>query len=294
MTHFFRFQCHCRGWLARQQFEKRKLQEPAALVIQQNLSMETPAKQPPSFAPTKKCIPLTPKVLPKIDDFSRDVLSWDPIQFLYPRQAEDGKLIEPTIQLKEELMQVPNVEPFESFDHYLSTFKPLIFHELWSTVSSCMWILCFVTFFSCQCADLWPFMRKPGIKLTRVQVSDRLCTSLWRYTALCLRSRHTPNNWEIAVQRRCYTHVWHFHILRVNRKTIEWTWAEPFEMNVKISSKGWCPYTLHSTFHLHPFWSMALLYQSSLVLIIATSTSLASLNEWYLSPRASWAVMAAL
>ena len=37
MAHFFCFQCHCRGWLARQRFEKRKLQESAALVIQQNV-----------------------------------------------------------------------------------------------------------------------------------------------------------------------------------------------------------------------------------------------------------------
>ena len=49
-------------------------------------------------------------------------------------------------------------------------------------------------------------------------------------TALCLRSRHTPNNREITVKRR-------FRILRVTRKSIKWTWAEPFEMNVKIEQE---------------------------------------------------------
>ena len=43
-----------------------------------------------------------------------------------------------------------------------------------------------------------------------------------------------PNNREITVQRRCYARVWCFHILRVTRKSIKWTWVEPFEMNVKI------------------------------------------------------------
>ena len=36
------------------------------------------------------------------------------------------------------------------------------------------------------------------------------------------------------VQRRCYARVWHFRILRMNQKSIKWTWAETFEMNVKI------------------------------------------------------------
>ena len=92
-------------------------------------------KHPPSLIPAKKYVPLKPKILPKVDDLSREVLSWDPAGFLYPQQAEDGKLVEPTIQLKEDLLKVPSIEPFESFDHYLSTFKPLIFHELWNTVS---------------------------------------------------------------------------------------------------------------------------------------------------------------
>lgn len=106
-----------------------------------NVSNESRPKHPPSFIPakiSKKHVPLKPKILPKVDDFSREVLSWDPAGFLYPLQAENGKLVEPTIQLKEELVKVPSIEPFESFNHYLSTFKPLIFHELWSTVSSCM------------------------------------------------------------------------------------------------------------------------------------------------------------
>ena len=101
-----------------------------------NISSKLRSTHPPSIIPAKKCISLMPKVLPKVDDFSREVLSWDPTRFLYPQQAEDGKLVEPNIQLKEELVKVPSIEPFESFDHYLSTFKPLIFHELWSAVSS--------------------------------------------------------------------------------------------------------------------------------------------------------------
>ena len=43
-----------------------------------------------------------------------------------------------------------------------------------------------------------------------------------------------PNNREISVQRRCYARVWCFRILRVTRKSIKWTWAELFEINVKI------------------------------------------------------------
>ena len=66
-----------------------------------------------------------------------------------------------------------------------------------------------------------------------VQVLDRSCASLWRYSALFAIAPH-PNNREIAVQRRCYTRVWHF---RVTRKSIKWTWAEPFEMNVKIQQE---------------------------------------------------------
>ena len=53
-------------------------------------------------------------------------------------------------------------------------------------------------------------------------------------TTLCLQSHHTPNNREITVQRRCYAHVWCFRILRVNQKSIKWTWVELFEMNKKI------------------------------------------------------------
>ena len=52
-------------------------------------------------------------------------------------------------------------------------------------------------------------------------------------TALCLRSHHTPNNGEITVQRCCFARIWCFRILRVTWKSIKWTWAEPFKMNVK-------------------------------------------------------------
>ena len=107
-------------------------------------------KHLPSFIPakiSKKHVSLKPKILPKVDDFSREVLSWDPAEFLYPQQAEGGKLIEPTIQLKEGLVKVPSTEPFESFDHYLATFKPLILHELWSMVSSYTIVSCVAYFF---------------------------------------------------------------------------------------------------------------------------------------------------
>ena len=32
-----------------------------------------------------------------------------------------------------------------------------------------------------------------------------------------------------------YARVWHFCILNIYRKSIKWTWVEPFEMNVKIA-----------------------------------------------------------
>ena len=32
-------------------------------------------------------------------------------------------------------------------------------------------------------------------------------------------------------------HTWRFRILRVTRKSIKWTWAEPFEMNVNIEEE---------------------------------------------------------
>ena len=54
---------------------------------------------------------------------------------------------------------------------------------------------------------------------------------------LCLQLRHTLNNREIAVQRRCYARVRRFRILRVTRKSIKWTWTEPFKMNVKIEQE---------------------------------------------------------
>ena len=71
------------------------------------------------------------------------------------------------------------------------------------------------------------------IELPCVQVSDQLCASLWRYSALFVIAPH-PNNREVTVQRHCYACVWRFRILRVNRKSIKWPWARPFEMIVKI------------------------------------------------------------
>ena len=63
------------------------------------------------------------------------------------------------------------------------------------------------------------------IELIRIQVLGRSHALLWRYSALF----HTPNNY-----MKLYARVWRFRILRVTQKSIKWTWAEPFEMNVKI------------------------------------------------------------
>ena len=35
-----------------------------------------------------------------------------------------------------------------------------------------------------------------------------------------------------------HARAWRFHILRANRKSIKWTWTEPFEMNVKIKQES--------------------------------------------------------
>ena len=77
--------------------------------------------------------------------------------------------------------------------------------------------------------DLW--MISYTIDTFKFQIDCALCCG---DTALCLRSRHTPNNREITVQRRCYVRVWHFRILHVNWKSIKWLWVGPFKMNVKI------------------------------------------------------------
>ena len=82
-------------------------------------------------------------------------------------------------------------------------------------------------FFSENWFDAW--LISSTIKLTRVQVLGRSRASL--------QSRHTPNDREITVQRRCYACIWRFRILRVTRKSIKWTWAELFEMNVKIEQE---------------------------------------------------------
>ena len=82
-----------------------------------------------------KAIPLKPTILPKADDFLQEVLSWDAGAFLLPGQTDDGKLIEPTINFREEPPMVP--VKFESYDHYLQTFKPLLFLELANVVSLC-------------------------------------------------------------------------------------------------------------------------------------------------------------
>ena len=69
--------------------------------------------------------------------------------------------------------------------------------------------------------DVW--LISPTIELTRVQVPDWSCASLRIYSTLvCDRT----------------TRVWRFRILRVYRKSIKWTWVEPFEMNAKIERES--------------------------------------------------------
>ena len=46
--------------------------------------------------------------------------------------------------------------------------------------------------------------------------------------------RATP---PIIEKLRYYARVWRFRILRVTRKSIKWTWAEPFETSVKIEQE---------------------------------------------------------
>ena len=38
----------------------------------------------------------------------------------------------------------------------------------------------------------------------------------------------------VWVKQPCYACVWCFRILHVYRKSIKWTWVEPFEMSVEI------------------------------------------------------------
>ena len=49
--------------------------------------------------------------------------------------------------------------------------------------------------------------------------------------------RATPPIIEKLRSKGCYARVWRFRILRMTRKSIKWTWAEPFEMNVKIEQE---------------------------------------------------------
>ena len=103
-----------------------------------------PQRPPQCNAPStmaRRHIPLKPSILPKADDLLLEILSWDAGSFLSPKQMENGKLIEPTVHLKEPF-RVPMT--FKSYDHYFCTFKPLLFLELSSMVSSAckMFSLC--------------------------------------------------------------------------------------------------------------------------------------------------------
>ena len=78
-------------------------------------------------------VKLKPGVLPKAEDLLVEVLSWEAGMYLIPQQMENGTLIEPKLNLKEEPTKVPRM--FESYDRYLNTFKPLVFLELSNMVS---------------------------------------------------------------------------------------------------------------------------------------------------------------
>ena len=71
------------------------------------------------------------------------------------------------------------------------------------------------------------------IELTRVLVSDQLCALLSRYSALFVIVRQLRNYGPKALL--CTRMA--FHILLVTWKSIKWTWAEPFEMNVKMEQE---------------------------------------------------------
>ena len=58
------------------------------------------------------------------------------------------------------------------------------------------------------------------IKLTRVQVLDRSCTSFWIYSAL------------FTIKQ-----LYRLRILCMTPKSIKWTCAEPFKMNVEIEQE---------------------------------------------------------
>ena len=61
----------------------------------------------------------------------------------------------------------------------------------------------------------------------------RFVVEIQRFVCDCA----TLDNREITVRRHCYARVWRFRILRVTWKSIKWTWAEPFEMNVEIEQE---------------------------------------------------------
>ena len=84
-----------------------------------------------------------------------------------------------------------------------------------------MWYNTFVTIY--EKPGIWDFfvnvelcvwLISSTIELPRVQVSDQLCASLWRYSALVAIAAHSQ--------------------IEKLQKSIKWTWVERFEMNVKI------------------------------------------------------------
>ena len=59
----------------------------------------------------------------------------------------------------------------------------------------------------------------------------RFLVEIQHYVCDCATPR------EIMVQRHFYAHVWRFRILHITAKSIKWTWAELFEMNVKFEQE---------------------------------------------------------
>ena len=84
--------------------------------------------------------------------------------------------------------------------------------------------------------DVW--LISPTIELTRVQVLDRSRASLWSYRALFAIAPHPQQSRNYGLKALRYARVWRFRIRRVYRKSIKWTWVEPYEMNAKIERES--------------------------------------------------------
>ena len=84
--------------------------------------------------PTKHvCVNTKPKTVRKMDQLYCEVLCWDPTQFMFPQEAQDGQIIRPYPTLTESPVAIPEV--FESYEQYCCVFSPLLQLELWEDVS---------------------------------------------------------------------------------------------------------------------------------------------------------------